>query len=141
MQHEHDDGHDEHKVNQTRGYVKREEPKQPQDDQHQGNCRQHVFISLHASTRKDDPESKPKGMDESPLASVCPHARTRQDARLFTSEQIAPAGSRRPSLHRFTAPPHPLGAWTTGAAQAGGVVINLLLKDAGVKAPLAAHGT
>ena len=32
--------------------------------------------------------------------------------------------------------PHPPCAWTAGAAQADGVVINVLLKDAGVKAPL-----
>ena len=31
--------------------------------------------------------------------------------------------------------------WAAGAAQAGGVVTNLLLKGAGVKAPVAVHGT
>jgi hypothetical protein len=45
-------------VNQTTAYVKREEPKQPQDDQHHGNCRQHVFISLRASARTDDPHAE-----------------------------------------------------------------------------------
>jgi hypothetical protein len=43
MQHKHDQPHDEHDMNQTAAYVKREEPKQPQDNQHHGNCRQHVF--------------------------------------------------------------------------------------------------
>jgi hypothetical protein len=46
MHQEHHYPHDEQDVNETRGNVKRQETKQPEDDQNRSDYCQHVFISL-----------------------------------------------------------------------------------------------
>jgi hypothetical protein len=46
MQHEQYQAHNEGNVNESGGYVKCEESKQPKDDQDKSDYREHIFISL-----------------------------------------------------------------------------------------------
>jgi hypothetical protein len=49
MQHEQYQAHNQSNVNESAGYVKREKPKQPENDQNCGDYPKHVVISLFLS--------------------------------------------------------------------------------------------
>lgn len=51
MQHEQYQAHNEGNVNESGGYVKCEESKQPKDDQDKSDYREHIFISLLLSAK------------------------------------------------------------------------------------------
>jgi hypothetical protein len=51
MKDEKDQAHDQRDVNDTGGHMKREKPKQPENDQDHGDKPKHGFISLSSNER------------------------------------------------------------------------------------------
>jgi hypothetical protein len=87
MHRKHDRAHDERNVNQTGGYVKREKPKQPENNQDCSENRQHVFLSFfvlarNSSIRRSRHALMPLSVRETSSQGTCYEQRRRMSVHM-----------------------------------------------------------